>query len=109
MMCENCILAISALLSEVQKVVDQVNTSGKEYGTTQQRNNPTKFEIKTDGNDIEQVSSFVYLGQLPTEDGENEKDIIRRISISRGVFNKMRNVLCNRDTGYIIINNNNNK
>ena len=42
------------------------------------RNNPTKFEIKIDGNDIEQVSSFVYLGQLLTEDGKSEKDIIRR-------------------------------
>ena len=57
------------------------------------RNNPTQFEIKIGANDIEQVSSFVYLGQLQTEVGKSEKDIIRRFSISRGVFNKMRNVV----------------
>ena len=48
---------------QLQKVVDQVNTSGKEYGMRMNskktkimnitRNNPTKFEIKVDGNDIE--------------------------------------------------------
>ena len=88
---------------------DQVNASGKEYGMRMNskktkimkktRNNPTKFEIKIDGNDIEQVSRFVYRGQLLTEDGKSEKDIKRRISISRDVFNKMRKLLCNRDTG----------
>jgi len=48
------------------------------------RNDPTNFEIEIDGNDIGQVPSFVYLGQLQSEDGKSEKDIIRRISISRG-------------------------
>ena len=32
-----------------------------------------------------------------TEDGKNEKDIARRISIARDVFNKMRQTLCRRE------------
>ena len=55
---------------KLQKIVQQVNTyefgmridSKKTKIMNITRNNPTKFEIKIDGKDIEQVSSFVYLG-----------------------------------------------
>jgi hypothetical protein len=42
------------------------------------------------GKNIEQVKSFVYLGQLLNDDRKNHKEILRWISISRSAFEIMR-------------------
>ena len=45
--------------------------------------NSPKINIAIDGQHIEQVTSYMYLGSLITEDGRSEKEIKRRIMIAR--------------------------
>ena len=52
-------------------------------------------KIELDGQEVEQVSKFVYLGELITENGKCEEEIRRRIEIARKSFIKMRTVLTN--------------
>ena len=56
-----------------------------------------EFHITVDNGAIKQVDSFVYIGQLLTEDTKCEKEILHRISIARGTFNKMKSTLTNRN------------
>ena len=53
-------------------------------------------KIYIDGQLIEQVSRFTYLGQLITEDGKCEEEIKRRTGQARSAFNTMKAVLCSR-------------
>ena len=55
--------------------------------------NSQKINIAIDGQHIEQVTSYVYLGSLITEDGRSEKEIKRRRIIARSTFTNMRTVL----------------
>ena len=55
--------------------------------------NSTKINIAIDGEQIEQVASYMYLGSLITEDGRSEKEIKRRIMIARNTFTNMRTLL----------------
>ena len=47
--------------------------------------NSPKINIAIDGQ-IEQVTSYVYLGSLITEDGRSEKEITRKIMIARSTY-----------------------
>ena len=55
--------------------------------------NSAKINIATNGQQIEQVTSYMYLGSLITEDGRCEKEIKRRIMIVRTTCTNMRTVL----------------
>ena len=55
--------------------------------------NSPKINIAIDGQHIEQVTSYMYLGSLITEDGRCEKEIKRRIMIARTTFTNMRTLL----------------
>ena len=55
--------------------------------------NSPKINIAIDGEQIEQVASYMYLGSLITEDGRSEKEIKRRIMIARSTFTNMRTLL----------------
>ena len=55
--------------------------------------NSPKINIAIDGQQIEQVTSYMYLGSLITEDGRCEKEIKRRIMIARTTFTNMRTLL----------------
>jgi len=50
------------------------------------RNIKMKVKICTDGQMVEQVEQFTYLGSLISEDGYCEKDIRRRIKITNEAF-----------------------
>ena len=52
--------------------------------------NSLKINIAMDGQQIEQVTSYMYLGSLITEDGRSEKEIKRRVIIVRTTFTNMR-------------------
>ena len=52
--------------------------------------------IKADGEDLEQVDHFKYLGQTITPDGKNEKEIIQRIAISKSRFQQMYTLFTSR-------------
>ena len=53
------------------------------------------MKIELYGQEVEQVSKFVYLGELITGNGQCEEEILRRIKIARKFFPKMRTVLTN--------------
>ena len=55
--------------------------------------NSPKINIAIDGQHIEQVTSYMYLGSLITEDGRCEKEIKRSIMITRTTFTNMRTLL----------------
>ena len=55
--------------------------------------NSPKINIAIDGQHIEQVTSYMYLGSFITEDGRSEKEIKRRIMIARTTFTNTRTLL----------------
>ena len=64
-------------------------------GVSKKPNSP-KVNIAIDGEQIEQVTSCIYLGSIITEDGRSEKEINRRIMIARSTFTNMRTILSGR-------------
>ena len=92
---------------ELQEIVNRVNQVGKEYGmkmnvkktktmVVSRKVDIPQVNINIDGQVIEQVSHFMYLGQLITEDGKCDEEIKRRIGQARLAFNNMKGVLCCR-------------
>ena len=49
------------------------------------------------GKEIEQVRNFVYLGQMITENGKNEQEVIRRIAIGRNTFERLKKCLSRKE------------
>lgn len=54
------------------------------------------INISIDGNKIEQVGQFTYLGQILDENADHEKEIKRRIGISKSAFNNMKSIFQSR-------------
>ena len=52
-----------------------------------------KLKLLINGNEIEQVKSFQYLGALVTEDGRCECELNRRIAVAKNYFAKMSRIL----------------
>ena len=52
--------------------------------------------IDVDGQELEQVRDFRYLGQIITDDGRCDKEVKRRIAIARSNFINMKDVLATR-------------
>ena len=52
--------------------------------------NPKKMEVKLEGETLEQVTEFVYLGGLITEDAKCTKDVRRRISLASVMFGGLK-------------------
>ena len=52
--------------------------------------------IDVDGQELEQVRDFKYLGQIITDDGRRDKEVKRRIAIARSNFINMKDVLATR-------------
>jgi len=48
-----------------------------------------QLQITFDGEELEQVNEFVYLGGLVTEDGQAAKNIKRRIGLASAAFGKL--------------------
>ena len=59
--------------------------------------------IDVDGEELEQVRDFRYLGQIITDDGRCDKEVKRRIAIARSNFINMKDVLAMLYIIYIII------
>ena len=67
---------------------------GKNYSSKQNCELP-KEEIQLDGQEIEQVSKLVYLGELIPENENREEEIRRRIEIARKLFSKIHTIMTN--------------
>ena len=52
--------------------------------------------IDVDGQELEQVRDFRYLGQITTDDGRCDKEVKRRIAISLSNLINMKDVLATR-------------
>ena len=98
----------TALLSgnekELTELTIKINEVGKQFGmkinikktkamVVSKKSNSPIINIAIDGQQIEQVTSYMYFGSLITEDGRCEKEIKRRIMIARTTFTNMRTVL----------------
>ena len=72
-----------------------VNTKKTEcMVVTKKRDIPTcNFWVHT--TEIKQVNWFSYLGSLITADSRSDKEIKRRIAMSRETFSKLKQILCN--------------
>ena len=89
---------------ELTELTSKINEVGKQFGmkinikktkamfVSKKPNSPI-IHIAIDGQHIEQVTSYMYLGSLINEDGRCEKEINRRIMIARTTFTNMRTLL----------------
>ena len=55
-------------------------------------NSPTTGKVQVDGEELEEVSKFVYLGGTVTQKGGSEEVIKSRLGKARTAFNKLRNI-----------------
>ena len=89
---------------ELSELISKINEVGKQFGmkinikktktmVVSKKPNSPKINIAIDGEQIEQVASYMYLGSLITEDGRSEKAIKRRIMIARSTFTNMGTLL----------------
>ena len=71
---------------ELSELISKINKAGKQFGmkinikktktmVVSKKPNSPKINIAIDGEQIEQVASYMYLGSLITEDGRSEKEI----------------------------------
>ena len=74
----------------------KINTKKTKAMVVSKKPNSPKINIAIDGQQIEQVTSYMYIGSLITEDGKSEKEIKRRIVIARTLAN-IRTPLSCRD------------
>ena len=93
---------------DLQNLVTSVEKESKKYGLkmnvkktktmiiTKKQTIP-KLGIKVDEKYVEQVESFIYLGQRITEDGRSESEVIRRIAKSKNAFASMHHLLTSRN------------
>jgi len=87
----------------LQELMNNLNRVTKEYGMKINARNTkvmctsnkgrTKVSIYIDGQQIEQVREFRYLGSLISDDGYCVKEIASRIGIAKKVFKKKRKLL----------------
>ena len=91
--------------SELQRIKTRVNEAGNEFDmkmhvkktqtmVISKKAVVPRVNIELDGQVIEQVSCFTYLGQTITEDGKRDEEIKRRIGLARSAFNSMRLFKC---------------
>ena len=89
---------------EISELTSKINEVGKHCGmkinikktkamVVSKKPNSPKINISIDGQQIEQVTSYMYLGRLITENGRSEKEIKRRILIARSIFNSVITLL----------------
>ena len=89
---------------ELSDLTSKINEVGKQFGmkinikktkamVVSKKPNSPKINIAIEGQHIEQVTSYMYLGSLITEDGRSENEINRRRMIARATFTNMRTLL----------------
>ncbi len=89
---------------ELSDLTSKINEVGKQFGmkinikktkamVVSKKPNSPKINIAIYGEQIEQVTSYMYLGSLITEDGRSEKEIKRRRMIARATYTNMRTLL----------------
>ena len=70
--------------------VDMTNTL-----TVTKSKEKVKVKIKVGETEVKQVESFVYLGSTSTDQGNSEKEIVKRIGLAKKTFGNMDKLLKN--------------
>src|SRR6218665_3025225 len=87
---------------QLQELTDEVHSSSQRFGlkinvektkTMTIGKQQKTVEIKIEGETLEQVTEFIYLGGVIMEDGRCTKDIKRRIGLASAMFGTMNKVL----------------
>ena len=89
--------------AEIQELTNRLHKASKKFGMEINRqkskimvsgnhNNEVKLEIDIEGEKLEQVKSFKYLGSTITENGGSEEEIRSRIGISTSAMIKLSTV-----------------
>ena len=94
---------VSSTNAGLQRMMDVLNATSKEYGMKINikktkvmrisRTERAKAKILIDGNSLEQVMEYCYLGSTVTSDGKCHKDIRKRIAMGKSAFNKRSELL----------------
>ena len=93
--------------NDLQMLLDVCNEAGNPYGMEMNikktetmvvsKTSPSpRINITLEGSRIQQTNSITYLDSLITEDGRCEKEVKRRIEITRSAFIKMNKILTAR-------------
>ena len=108
-------------VEKLQSLINIVNEISQRYGmelnekkteamviTKNREENIPTCEINANGTILKQVRSFKYLGTTITWNLNDETELKCRIAQTKSAFNKMRNILCNKnilfETRYRVLN-----
>jgi hypothetical protein len=73
---------------EARKVGMKINQAETKAMHINNNNNKNTFTL--DGEEIENVDKFPYLGSIVTKEGGSMKDVRNKISKANGTFNQLR-------------------
>src|SRR6476469_6481986 len=89
--------------AKLQSLMDSLNTTAKHYdmkinikktkAMVVSRNGGESVNIIVEGQSVEQVSKFRYLGSLISEDGRCLDDVKTKIGMAKDAFNKRKELL----------------
>ena len=74
----------------------KMNTSKTKVMIISKGNEGTRTHINVNGEELEQVSRYKYLGSVVTEDGRCLEEIKTRIAIAKTSFNRIKSLVTNR-------------
>jgi len=83
---------LQRLMDNISRITQKINVK-KTKTMCISRKGKSKVKIYTDGQLIEQVQQFWFLGSLITEDGYCDKEIRRRIGLAKAKFMKRKKIL----------------
>lgn len=95
---------IAETAQQLQRMVNRLNKESQKYGMKinasktkvmriQRHQTNRALKIKVQHEELEQVTSFRYLGTIISEDGRDEKEIWTRIAMARGAFTNLDRIL----------------
>jgi|UniRef100_A0A2S2QM29 hypothetical protein len=87
---------LKKILETLEQVMEKelhmkINTKKTKVLVCSRYNIRSRIKLK-DGETIEQVEDFIYLGSTINSDGRSKKEIIKRICQGKVAFNKKRNL-----------------
>jgi len=91
---------VTVIKEESRKYGLEINKKKTKTMVISKATKAPEVDIEIEGEKLEQVNSFTYLGQLITEDGRSETEIKRRIGISKTIFESKKKLLTSRKLSY---------
>jgi len=83
---------MDALQNTSEKYNMRINTkTTKVLRISQAEGRPTRINVN--GQNLENVKQFCYLGSLVTEDGRSYREVRRRIALGKEAFNKKKDIM----------------